>query len=244
MANRLIHFNIEGASPHTLPMSRLAEYLRDLAHVLGSEDSVHFLRTREGSASCEIEIEREQEQAIISRTKGIATGRGTKEALEAYRSLRSQLEKDNFSAELEMEDGDIILEFAFHSNNKKETFGPFWEDGSVDGILVKIGGFDETVPVHLVNEGRHYTCNTTREVARDLAHRLYGNPVRVHGKGKWYRNEHGKWELRWFNIKSFDDLEGTSLSDVVSRLRAIPNNELATLTDPLNEMQKIRKGQE
>jgi hypothetical protein len=244
MSKKLIHFNIEGASPHTLPMSRLAEYLRDLAHVLGSEDSVHFLRTNEGSASCEIEIERELEEEITSRTKGIAAGRGPKEALDAYRSLRSQLEKDKFSAELEMEDGNVILEFPFGTDNRKETFGPFWEDGSVDGILVKIGGFDETVPVHLVSEGRHYTCNTTREVARDLAHRLYGNPVRVHGKGKWYRNEHGKWELRWFNIKSFDDLEGTSLSDVVSRLRAIPNNELSSLTDPLNEMQKIRKGQE
>ena len=29
-------------------------------------------------------------------------------------------------------------------------------------MLVKIGGLDETVPVHLVDEGVHHKCNATR----------------------------------------------------------------------------------
>ena len=50
--------------------------------------------------------------------------------------------------------------------------------------------------------------------------------IRVHGKGKWYRNSEGKWELRWFDIRDFEELNDASLLDVIGRLRAVPHNDL------------------
>ncbi|SRR5229473_1642085 len=244
MPKKELHFNIDGTSPHILPMARLAEYLRELASMLGSEEGVHFLRVSEGSADCTMEIDEDEEIAVVSRVQSVTAGDAPKEAIKAYESLRAILRKDEVSAELELDSGEVILKFPLPSDKKEETFGPFWQDGTLDGILVKIGGLDETIPVHLINEGSHNICNTTKEVAKELAHRLYGSPIRVHGRGKWYRNAEGQWEMRWFNIDRFEDLDTASLPELVARLRAIPDNALMSLEDPIGDILKIRRGEE
>jgi hypothetical protein len=244
MPKKELHFNIDGTSPHILPMARLAEYLRELASILGSEEGVHFLRVGEGSADCTMEVDEDEEAAIITRVQNVTVGDAPKESIKAYESLRALLQQDELSAELELDNGEVILEFPLPSDKQEETFGPFWQDGTLDGILVKIGGLDDTIPVHLINEGSHYICNTTKEVAKELAHRLYGSPIRVHGKGKWYRNAEGQWEMRWFNIDHFEDLDDASLTELVARLRAIPDNDLMSSKDPIGDMLKIRHGKE
>ena len=39
MPKKELHFSIEGTTPHTFPMARLADYLRELATLLGNEDN-------------------------------------------------------------------------------------------------------------------------------------------------------------------------------------------------------------
>lgn len=243
MPRKQLHFSIEEASPHTIAMARLADYLRELAKLLGSEDKVHFLRVDEGSAAVTMEVEPEAEPVIDDRVRKAIKGEGPKEAVHAYRSLRVLLEKDEQSAYMEWKDGDVILHFPKKPGVGPETFGPFWQEGTLEGILVKIGGLDETVPVHLMYEGSHHICNTTREVAKELGHHLYGRPIRVEGRGKWYRNGDGKWELRWFDIYRFEELSDETLLEVVARLRSIPN-DLTKYRDPLKIMQKIRQGKD
>jgi hypothetical protein len=242
MPRKELHFSIEDATPHTLAMARLADYLKELAKLLGNEDRVHFLRVDEGSAACAMEIEEDEDNVISERVRQAAKGVGPKEAVKAYKSLRDYLEEDKRSAYMEWKDGDVILQFPKKSEDGQETFGPFWQEGSLDGILVKIGGLDETVPVHLIYEGVHHVCNTTRDVAKNLGHHLYGKPIRVHGRGKWYRNSEGRWELRWFDIFQFEELSDTTLLDVVARLRSIPANDLMSSKDPLGDMLRIRRG--
>jgi hypothetical protein len=235
-----LHFNLEGTTPHTLPMARLADYLKELAKLLGSEDKVHFLRVDEGSADCAMEVAEEEQTIISERIHSAKNGEGPKEAIKAFQNIRYFLDEDDISAVMEWEDGDTIWEFLKKSEEGQVTFGPFWEEGSLDGMLVKIGGLDETVPVHLAYQGVHHTCNTTRDIARKMAPYLFGKPIRVSGKGKWYRNAEGKWELRWFDIRQFEELSDASLLDVVGRLRSIPDNDLMKSKDPLGDMLKIR----
>ncbi len=242
MPKKELHFSIEGVTPHTLSMARLAEYLRELAKLLGSEDKVHFLRVDEGSADCAMEVEEEEQVVVSNRVQQAKIGVGAKEALSAFMAIRSFLDEDDRSALMEWEEGEVILEFPKKSQEGQETFGPFWEDGSLDGMLVKIGGMDETVPVHLVYEGVHHSCNATREMARKLAPYIFGKPIRVYGRGKWYRNADAKWEMKWFDIHKFDELSDASLLDVVGRLRSIPDNDLMKSNDPLGDMLKIRHG--
>ena len=48
-------FVIDACNPDTLPMSRLAEYMGELARLLGSPDQVHFVRL-EGGAPCSSKV--------------------------------------------------------------------------------------------------------------------------------------------------------------------------------------------
>lgn len=242
MFKRLV-FTIVEANPHKLPMSRLLEYLTELATVLGSRDSIHFLAVGEGSAPCVMEVDAEEEPLVISRVQEVANGKGTQEAERAYKRLQHFLREDEYSAELATEAGDVILDFPPRDDDKAQAYGPFWQDGTLDGILMKIGGMDETIPVHLLYEGKHYACNASIEMARKLGHHLLQKPVRVYGRGQWYRHANGKWELRWFNISDFEEMDDSSLPEVVSQLRAIPGNELTSLRDPLETMRKIRHGE-
>lgn len=237
-----LRFHIHEYTPHTLPMERLAEYLKNLAVLLGSTEEVHFVRLEAGSVSCALETEATEQPKIVSRVQNVKKGEGTEEAIKAYAKLRELLESDETSAELEVESGDVILDFPLVKSGEREIFGPFWQDGSVDGILVKIGGIDATVPVHLVDEGAYHICNASRELAKDLAPHLFSTPIRVHGRGRWIRNTDGKWEMQWFDIHRFEKLETLGLNESVSRLRAIPDNELMSLEDPLGEMRKVRHG--
>jgi hypothetical protein len=239
-----LRFHIHEYTPHTLPMERLAEYLKYLAVLLGSTDDVHFVRLESGSVSCALETNASEEPKIVNRVQSVKKGNGTEEAVKAYAKLRELLQRDEASAELELESGDVILDFPLMQTGEQEIFGPFWQDGSVDGILVKIGGMDETVPVHLVDEGAYHICNTNRDLARELAPHLFSNPIRAHGRGRWIRNTDGKWEMQWFDIHRFETLETLGLNEAVSRLRAIPDNELNSLEDPLGEMRRVRHGDE
>ena len=223
-------------------MARLADYLRELATLLGSKDNVHFLRVDEGSANCAMEIDAEIEPAVSERVLQAKKGFGPKDAVKAFQSIRFYLDEDDTSAFMEWHKGEVLIEFPRRSQGSEETYGPFWEDGSLDGMLIKIGGMDETVPVHLLYEGVHHACNTTREMAKKLAPYIFGRTIRVHGRGKWYRNSQGKWELRWFDIRDFEELNDASLLDVLGRLRSIPDNDLMNSKDPLGDTIKLRHG--
>ena len=242
MPKRELHFSMDGTTPHTLAMSRLAEYLKELSKLLGHEEHVHFLRVDEGSANCAMEIDVEDEAAISSRVNLAKSGQGTKESVGAFGAIRRFLDEDDLSAVMEWDKGDVVIEFPRKSAEGQETFGPFIEEGSLDGMLVKIGGMDETVPVHLVYQGVHHVCNTTKDIARKLAPYIFGRPIRVHGRGRWYRNADGKWEMRWFDIHDFEELSEASLWDVVGKLRSVPDNDLAKSEDPLGDILKIRHG--
>lgn len=243
MANKELRFHIEGTTPHIIPMARLAEYLKELSILLGNKQHVHFLRVETGSLPCIMEVDQEKEESVISRVKKAVLSKGPREAVRANSTLRAMLKKDEFSAEFKTERGETFASYPLAKERKEETFGPFRQDGFLDGIIVRLGGIDETLPVHLIYEGRTYICNAGREIVRQLGPYIWGNPIRVHGEGKWYRNTQGLWELQFFDIQSFEPLEATTLSDAVTALRAIPDNGLMSLKDPLAEMQKLRHGE-
>lgn len=242
MPRKELRFNIKNASPHTLPMSRLAEYLKKLSTVLGNEDRVHFLRMEEGSAPALIEIDDEIEPIIVSRARDAAIGQGPKEAVQAFASLRDALEQDGLMADLEKEEGEVITEFVPSTKEEGEAFGPVWQEGSIDGLLTRIEGVDETIHATLLFEGSRYKGECNREIGVQLGPRFY-KMIRVFGREKWWRTAEGRWELEKIIIHSVDDIEDVSLLDTVARLRAIPDNELNKLVDPIGEMLKIRRGE-
>lgn len=104
----------------------------------------------------------------------------------------------------------------------EEKFTAVRQYGSIDGIINRIGGKDDTIHVTLEMERRQVSgCYTTRAVAKELRHVLF-EPVRLRGRGKWSRDGDGNWSLDDFKIESFEALSDAPLSQVLTELRSIP----------------------
>ena len=138
-------------------------------------------------------------------------------------------------------DGKEILFFPGPERGQPPTFGPFRQDGVLDGTLIRVGGRDETVPVHLREGDVIHNCNATREMARRLAPRLFSGTIRVIGNGRWKRTEEGQWVLLRFDIKDFEILDDRPLPEVVQQLREVQGSGWRHIDNPLEEIQRLRK---
>ena len=237
-------FKIDAYTPDTIPMSRLAEYMLDLANLLGEKENVHFVRLETGSTTLVQKIGRESVPKVRARlsTINVAEGEGPEDALRAFRAIDRRLAEDNAVGHLYQNDGAEIIHFPGGENTKPLTFGAFNQPGSLDGLLIKIGGKDETVPVHLQEGNIVHICNATREMARRLAPQLFTSTLRVHGTGRWERDAEGTWNLRRFSITDFQVLEDAPLSAVVTRLREVPGSGWKEMDDPYAELRRLRQG--
>ena len=77
-------------------------------------------------------------------------------------------------------------------------------------------------------------------MAKQLASYLYGQRVRIHGRGKWRRTPERVWELDNFDIKTFEPLDEAPLADVIETLRGIEGSEWNEMDNPQEELKKLR----
>ena len=137
------------------------------------------------------------------------------------------------------------LEFEGRKVERSEAYGPIGERASLVGVLKRIGGFDDSIPVHLQRaDGVVFYCEASPNLARELKD-FYEKTIRVHGFATYYR-EDGKWRLEKFRIQSYDPepLVNERLSETIEKLKAIPGNEWNDLADPLGELHKMRHGED
>ena len=232
-------FRIDAWSPATLPMGRLAEYAACLAKLLGSEADVHLLKIRKGSAVPEIAVERTAEPKVRQRLALVNTPDAPDELKFYWTKANALLREDNASAVLRVKHGAMILEFPGRKTPLSEEV-VVHEHGEIDGVVIRVGGRDATVPVWLQGEsGEKLECNATREIAKQLAKYLFEDPVRVAGNAKWRRTNERVWELAGFDIKSFELLEQTPLGEIVTKLRAI-DTDWSSMDDPQTELRRLR----
>lgn len=230
-------------------MQRLAEYMAHLAILIGSQERVHFVKIKPGSVGLVHAVEHEHVVKVTQRLKDIKQRKAPQDAIEAYTILDNMLAVDNATGVLadgtpnrnKMKKAKII-EFPGRNREIIERFDAVSQAGSVDGVLVRIGGTDETVPVLLMEEGniKHH-CTCSREVAKILAPYLFGSILRVHGTGRWHRDDFGNWVMDRFMIHTSQPLDETKLSAVVSKLQSI-ESDLHSVDDPLGKLRRIRHG--
>jgi hypothetical protein len=224
--NHEYRLRIDVFSVESLPMSRLAEYMTELARLLGEQERVHFSRLEPGSAVLVSRIEEPAAPKVGERLQKVRDGNGPKDAMQAYKALDTLLAKDNAVATLTAEGGAEIIAFPGRTRPKPMRYGPFREDGSLDGVVIRLGGKDLSIPVLLRDaEGADYLCQTTVELSKQLAPYYRGATVRVYGSGKWVREEDGSWTLQQFDISRFEVIDDSPLVDVVTKLRAVEGSE-------------------
>lgn len=233
-------FRIDAWKPETLPMARLAEYLIKLAILFGNKDHVHFSKVRKGSAIPEIYVDEHAVPKVNARLKLVGTPDAPDDISLANREINRMLRNDIAIATLKFKGGAKILEFPGRKTPLAEE-AIVHQLGELDGVVIRIGGKDKSVPLHLQGEnGVYYTCNTSRDIARELAPYLFGQTVRVAGRGKWRRTEDGLWELDDFDVKSFELPDDANLDEVLADMREVEGSGWNKLDAPQLKLKTIR----
>ncbi len=235
-------FHIGAYTPETIPMERLAQYMRDLAVMLGETKSVHFVEIVSGSTEIVHVVEYEAVPKVDARLRGVKTRDATLEALEAYDALNGYLRDDNAAAVLtEGDDGAAIIQFPGVTELAEKEFGPFNQAGAIDGIVIKIGGRRERVPVQVQTRGGEFiNCVATREMAKDLGNHLFTDELRLTGTGRWFRDKYGQWALKSFFVTSYERLDDRSLPELAAELSAIEGAGWKKMEDPWAALKEIR----
>lgn len=235
-------FHIDGGfTPATIPMERLGKYVNVLGQLMGETTSVHFARLTTGSLVVHISVDPPAVVAVRERMGRVRDGRPDREAAKAFDDLDGMLRADNASGRLE--DDDIVIPFPGRNRPSPMVFGPFRQEGTLEGQVIRVGGRDETIPVHLRDAGTIHTgLHASEDVARRIAQYYLGPAVRVRGVGTWFREVDGTWQLRSFKIDNFEVLDEASLEEVVARLRAVPGSEWSKDPSPVNALLAQREG--
>jgi hypothetical protein len=230
-------FKIDAYSPEKIPMLRLAEYMEQLAHIMGETAQVHFDRIAHGSTVIVSKIEREAVPKVRARVSQIRSGNGPSEAQRAYDAVNRLLRWDDAVGDLRG-GGAVILPFPGR-NEAKEAFESVRQQGFIDGRIVGVRGADDTAHVILKVEDKQLSgFSTTRTIAKELA-KKWDETVRLIGKGRWLRDNEGNWSLIDFKIDGFEPLDDTPLSTALAGLRAIPTE---WDDDAYSNLDEIRHG--
>jgi hypothetical protein len=229
-------------SPETFPMGRLADYLSSLAKLLGQPSNVHFQDILKGSSILVARVDDAAVSNVRERVRGVSTGFGPKDALKAFDEIDALLRQDNATGTLVNEHEGIVIPFPGKGRPEPVVFGPFKQDGTLDGQVIRVGGTDDTVPVHLRDiDAIHTHLHASPEVARKIAQHLLGPTIRVHGTGTWFRGGDGTWELKSFKITDFEVLGEEPLSEVVQGIRKVGGSQWNEVPDPVRLLIEHRR---
>ncbi len=236
------HFVIEGFTPDTMPMHRLAEYLQDVATILGEHSHVHLLRTESGSHRVVMAVESHAVPKVNERLRRIQIGEGDRKALDADRRINVRLAEDNTSGKLVPPHANIYP-FPGVQKYSQQRVGPISDPDTIAGIPIKIGGQKDIVPVHIQEpDGNIVVCRARRELAHDIAQFIFTQQLRVHGTGKWVRDGHGEWSREDLLIHSFEPAPHIDLQEDIERMKPA-FREFGELENPLSDLEELRHGQ-
>lgn len=236
-------FVMDRWTPDTIPMKRLAQYLDKLAGLLGRPESVHFTKITEGSARPAWNVDEVAAADVVSNllaANNCTSADGVKFRKEINRMLMDDGQVAYLRAVNGRKKGPKVMVFAGRKTPIAQEV-TVHEVGELEGVVIRVGGRDPTVPVSLQSaDGEYYKCYTSRTIAKQLAPLLFDKQVRVSGKGKWRRSEDGVWSLEDFQITEFVPLEDSPMADFLASMRAVPGSGWNDMADPHAELRRIR----
>jgi len=235
-------FEIDSFTPDTIPLSRLAQYLGDLARMMGESANVHLVRVDKGSTIPVIKVDWEAEPKVRQRLQAVKFNEGPLEAQRAYRDINRRLVEDNANGALIDPSAVRVIRFPGRDGANQPEFGPILQDGFFQGIPIRVGGERDPVPVHLEDGEATHIVMAPRRVAKQIAPYLFASVIRVNGKGRWRRNRMGDWEMLQFYVMEFEVINDGDFKSSVAVLQAIPA-AWKEREDPLADLIFLRSGE-
>lgn len=217
---RELRWKIDAYSADTMPLDRLAEYLSELAKMLGDAEHLHLVKVDTSSTVPVLRVDDVAIDRVRQRAAEVKRGIAAVAVMQSYRRINVMLRRDKANATL-CEGSAEIIPFPGDKEPTDLLTGVL-QRGSLDGQLEKIGGAKAWVPIQLrsMDGGRVAGCYAKKNLAKELGSLLF-EPVRLFGRGRWTRTASGQWVLDRFSVETFERLKPDLLGDVVASLRAI-----------------------
>jgi len=235
-------FEIDAFTPETIPLSRLSQYLGDLARMMGEEASVHLARVSKGSTVPIIRVDWEAEPKVRERLRAVKINEGPSEPRRAFKEINRRLVEDNAVGVLIDPHATTLMRFPGRDAANQVEFGPIIQNDVFQGIPIRIGGESDPVPIHLEDGESKHIISAPRRIAKEIAPHLFTAVVRIQGRARWIRNRIGEWEMLSFYAQSFEILPEGSVRSNIDTLRAIASKWKET-EDPLADLEAIRTGE-
>jgi hypothetical protein len=239
---REYRFEIDAFTPETIPLSRLSQYLSDLARMMGQEANVHLVKIEKGSTVPIIAVDWEAEPKVRERLQAVRFNDGPAEARRAYKEINKRLIEDNANGVLLDPSKSKVVQFPGRDGANQPELGPISQAGVFQGTPIKIGGENDPVPVHLEDGDAKHIVLAPRRIAKQIAQHLFTSTIRIEGNGRWQRDRMGEWEMLSFHATGFQVVPDGDLKTGVAALRAIPAAWKGS-DDPLADLVAIRTGE-
>ena len=128
-------------------------------------------------------VEPEADPEVNDRIHALGQEHTPNDVVKAFTTLNRYLADDKATGKLHVSGGGEVVQFPGQEQPAPLTFGAFNQTGVLDGVLIRIGGRDDTVPAHLQDGDTIHVCNATRDMARRLlityqAHPSYGHETK------------------------------------------------------------------
>jgi hypothetical protein len=223
----IYEFRIIGArTPDDMPMKRLCEYLTELAGLFGEHNNVHFVGTFNGSVGVRCRVDDAARDAVRNSLQ-------SPKRKKYINKIADMLKSDQAEGQLRTGNKETVINFAGVDMQSSPAFRGIRQNGTLDGVIIRIGGTnEEIVPVHLKDGDIHYHLRADRDTATKLAPHIFQN-VRVRGDAEWTRERSGEWKLENFLIEAFEVPDTTPLSTVMMNFRAAAGSQWHKFNDPV-----------
>jgi hypothetical protein len=232
---------LKGITPSKLPMAKLADYLRDWAGLLGEGNNPIFRGVVRGSVELRSKVA--DSRKVEAKVRLIQAKTQTDAGAARYvESLNRSMVRDGLSGFVENQQGDVILELNQTPKRQAEREYVVPDTGTIDGVVVSIGGIDDTVHVRIQEASGAVWSVALRDmqVARRFAACFRSDPIRVMVHGTWKRTAEGAWEPHNLFADGFEELDDSSARAVMDSLRAIPGNGWSDMDDPVAFWKDVR----
>jgi hypothetical protein len=230
---------LEGRSPDQIPMARLAEYMSQLAVILGDVEHVHFARLEKACTKLVAKMRPgKTAQKAQSRVYAVRDRRAPLDAMRAYTRINEMVGEDKGSARV-MFGAAAVLRFPGSTSAPVGQFRII-QDTTITGRLYALledenGKLKARIRPRTGN--RYINCTVDRDVSRQLRN-FFLDAVKVYGRGVWTRPASGNWTCENLHIVKVDPVKDVSLRDAINALRAI---EADWQDDPLGDWDSLEE---
>jgi hypothetical protein len=236
-ASKEMSWILEGRSPDQIPMARLAEYMQQLAAMLGDTENVHFARIEEGSTRLVAKLQPgPPAQRVQARVYAVRDRRAPADAMRAFHKINEMVGEDGGRARVTFGAG-VILRFPGNTRTAEKPFSLI-DSATITGrlyALIEEPSGQLKARIRPRGSSTYVSCTADDRVGRQLRN-YFLDAVRVQGSGIWSRSEDGAWSCQSLQIQEVHPVKDVSLREAINALRAI---EVDWPDDPLADWAKL-----